>query len=187
MALGSWLFSDQVFSGTLGLRVRALLLRKAPGAVPIRAGRTQSQLIKAIDEGCRWAIIGDDSERRLKRAAGLIPLPAPVAGQSFRETITQLKLRRRELTLAPHDLKYGLRLILAQHGNSIDLARLHSLGRAGDSRLRYQNAAAIFLVGPFQAGSEINGVAHHGVVHHQLGADAADEHVTGSDADPQVE
>src|SRR6266478_6913759 len=187
MALGSWLFSDQVFSGTLGLHVRALLLRKAPGAVPIPAGRTQSQFIKAIDEGCRWTIIGDDRERRLKRAAGLIPLPAPVAGQSFRETITQLKLRRRELTLAPHDLKYCLRPTLAQHGNSIDLARLHRVGGAGDGCLRHQNAAAIFLVGPLQTGSKINGVTHHGVVHHQFGADAANEYVTGGYAYPQIE
>ena len=54
---------------------------------------------------------------------------------------------------------------------------------ASDTRMRPPYS----LLAPLQAGSEINGVAHHGVVHHQLRADAADEYVAGSDAYPQIE
>src|SRR6185437_11245925 len=79
----------------MDLHVRALLLLKPPAAVPIFAGRMQDQFIKPIDKGHRWAIVGGDSERRLKPATRFVPLSAPVARQCFRETIAQLELRRR--------------------------------------------------------------------------------------------
>src|SRR5712672_3686129 len=111
----------------------------------------QGKFIEAIDEGYRRAIIGDDGERRLKCATRCVPLPAPVAAESFRETIAQLTLCRRELTLAAHDLKHRLRPVLPQHGDAVDLTRLYGVGGCGEGCLRYQNAAAIFLVGTLQA------------------------------------
>ena len=96
-------------------------------------------------------------------------------------------LRSGQLALATHDLEHRLRLGLTKQYDSINFARLDSVGGACNCGLRHQNATAIHLVGSFQTGRQIYGVTHDSVAHHQLGADAADERLPCRNADAYVE
>src|SRR6476646_28191 len=46
--------------------------------------------------------------------------------------------------------------------------------------------AAIYLVRSLEPRRQIHGVTHHGVAHHELRSDAADQRFAGSDAYPDI-
>src|SRR5262249_26552962 len=72
------------------------------------------------------------------------------------------------------------------HNDPVDLADLDVDSSRRCGGLRHQQPAVIDLVCALEARRQVYRVAHHGVAHHELGPDAADQRFAGRDANPDI-
>src|ERR1043166_7262042 len=74
----------------------------------------------------------------------------------------------------------------AIHRESVELPHHDTVAREA-SRLRTDDdGGTVALVGAFEPACDVDGIADHGVVQPNLGADIADQHIAGIDADADL-
>ena len=130
---------------------------------------------------------GTASSAMAKPRLRILPAPRPISRERRRIAAPQLILRRGQSPATAHDFVHRLWTRLTEQRDAIDLSRFDRGAGRRDRRLRHQDTAVVQLIGAFQAGRQIDRLAHHGIVHHHFRTDTADERFASSDPDADIE